>query len=122
MIIKKYNIIKGLQQFIAEAKLKKVYSDFEDALDALDWLENDVRPGEYGIASIVVDKKVGDLTFGFDSTTASRRDNNDAEELYLHCNALDHHYLNVTKDYEEMPRGEFADMVNDIIRKNGDKL
>ena len=95
------------------AKPKKVEEDFTSSHEALKWLMYEVGPNQWGVANIDINGKTGYLTFGYDI-------NDKGEDLFLHCYGLDGHYVNLTKEYNEVPTGEFCDMVDSCIREYGD--
>lgn len=107
--------MKALNEFINESLQRKTVSQsFKDAFDALTWLEEEVDIREFGIAYIEIPNssgKTGWLTFGYDA-------NSRGDELYLHFEphrAKKEPYLILQDDYEDMPKGEFCDMINRCI-------
>ena len=102
-------------------KVKNIYKDFDDSLEALKWLEEGGDgPNKRLVATITINGKVATLAFG--KSTYNGKDDMMymPETLFLFANKLNGHEEDLTNDYETMPSGEFADMVDRLITKYGD--
>ena len=87
----------------------------------MDWLEGgEDGPHQRLVATITINGKVADLAFGKTVYDGKNDMMYMPETLFLFANKLDSHQKDLTDDYETMPKGEFADMINDLIRKYGD--
>ena len=102
-------------------KVKNVYKDFDDSLEALKWLEEGGdAPNIRLVATITINGKVATLAFGKSVYSNGNDMMYMPETLFLFANKLDGHEEDLTTDYETMPIGEFADIVNRLIAKYGD--
>ena len=108
--------MKTVKDFINEVHKQKVFKEFPNSYAALDWITNDIKPNEYGVADIILKiGKVGTITTGFDI-------NDKSEDLILHVDGVDGKFINLSKEYKGFPWGEFCDCVDDLIRKYGDRI
>lgn len=103
-----------IDEMFSKTNIKQVSMDFTDSLKALKWLEYSVGLYQWGVAYVVIKGKNGYLTFGYDIN------DKDNEELYLHCDGFEGRFKNLTKEYNEMPTGEFCDLIDYYVIKYGD--